>query len=355
VIRVHQLLSGAGPHDAITTEALAFRALFAGWGWGGADHAYRIAPGLVGDITGAEQLRAEPDDVLLMHHSAGWPRLDELLTLPNPKLLLYHNVTPPHWLWEHAPMVAAHCAAGREQLRELVPAVDVAAADSAFNAAELTELGAERTEVIPLLVALDALGEAVPEPAGPPTVLFVGRLSPHKRQDELIRAFALYRRYREPQARLSLVGDPISADFELLLRHLAESLAPGAVSIETGIPAGELGARYRAAHVFACMSEHEGFCIPLLEAFHFGVPVMGRPAGAVPEVVGDAGILVPDRDPAVVAELMHLLVTDGELRAELRRRGRARLTLYEPAAIGARLRNAVEAALRGAAAPPARP
>ncbi|HWF54499.1 MAG TPA: glycosyltransferase family 4 protein [Solirubrobacteraceae bacterium] len=349
MIRVHQLLSGAGPHDAITTEALAFRALFAAWGWGGADHAYRIAPGLGGGIAPAERLRADPGDVLLLHHSAGWPRLGELLALPNRKLLLYHNVTPPGLLWEHAPVVAAHCAAGREQLAELVAAVDVAAADSAFNAAELTQLGAERPEVIPLLIALDALGPgrdgSAPDPPAPPTVMFVGRLSPHKGQEPLIRAFAQYRRHRAPEARLSLVGDPISAGYEQFLRRLADTLAPGAVSIESGLPAGELGGRYRAAHVFACLSEHEGFCIPLLEAFHFGVPVIARAAGAVPEVLGDAGILVEDRDPAVIAELLHLVAGDVELRTELRRRAQRRLGRYEPGPIGERLRAAVEATL----------
>ncbi len=348
MIRVHQLLSGAGPHDAITTEALVFRGLFSAWGWGGEDYAYRIAPGLEAGITDALRLRPEPGDVLLLHHSAGWPRLDELMALPNPKLLLYHNVTPPHWLWEHAPMVAAHCAAGREQLHELVGAVQLAAADSAFNAGELAELGATRTAVIPLLIELDRLGPAAPrapEVTGAPTVLFVGRLSPHKRQDELIRTFALYRRYRAPDARLVLVGDPISDSYGALLARLARSLAPGAVRIETGLSPNELGDRFRAADAFVCLSEHEGFCIPLLEAFHFGLPVIARPAGAIPEVVGDAGLLVADADPAVVAELLHLVLGDAELRSELRRRGRARLSDFQPDVIAGRLRAAVEAAL----------
>jgi glycosyltransferase involved in cell wall biosynthesis len=133
--------------------------------------------------------------------------------------------------------------------------------------------------------------------------------------------------------------------FGELLANLAENLAPGAVSIESGLTAAALGDRYRAAHAFVCLSEHEGFCIPLLEAFHFGVPVIARPACAVPEVVGDAALLVDDPDPAVVAELLHLAIGDPELRAELGRRGRARLSEYEPAAIAARLRTAVEATL----------
>lgn len=344
---VSQVMSGAGPFDAITTEALTFRSYFRRWGWGGADHAFRIAPGCDGALSPAAGLQPAPEDVLLIHHSAGWPRLGQLMALPNPKLLLYHNVTPAGWLWEHAPVLAAHCAAGREQLAELVAVVDVAAADSAFNAAELRTLGAERTEVIPLLVDRDKLGPAAAVPTGPPTVLFVGRLSPHKRQDEVIRAFALYRRHRVPEARLMLIGDPVSGRYVQTLRALADELAPGAVTIETGLSEAELGDRYRAAHVFLCLSEHEGFCVPLLESFHFGVPVVARPAGAVPEVAGDAALLVDDPDLAVVAELVHLAVSDAELRAELRRRGDVRLEEYAPERVAARLRAAVEATANG--------
>ena len=346
-MRIHQLLSGAGPHDAITSEAVSFRARFREWGWEGRDYAVHVAPGLNGHIRPLGRFKPRPDDVLLIHHSAGAPRLRELLALPNRKLLLYHNVTPAPWFWEHAPNVAVQCAVGREQLPALVRAVDLAAADSHFNATELENLGATRTAVIPLLVDYERLGAPPAEPSGPsgpPTVLFVGRLSPHKHQDEVIRAFALYRRHRAPDARLMLVGDPISSRYLDLLRSLAETLAPGAVSIESGLASAELGERYRAAHVFLCLSAHEGFCIPVLEAFSQGLPVIARPAGAIPETTGDAAILVDDLDLAVVGELVHLAVTDAELRAELRRRGEARLALYSPDQIADRLREAVEAA-----------
>jgi glycosyltransferase involved in cell wall biosynthesis len=178
-------------------------------------------------------------------------------------------------------------------------------------------------------------------------VIFVGRLSPHKRQEDVIEVFALYRRHRAPDARLVLVGDPLSVGYAERLRELADAAAPGAVTIESGLDPAALGARYRSAHAFLCLSAHEGFCIPLLEAFHFGVPVIARPAGAVPETVGDAGLLVEDSDPAVIAELLHLVVTDGALRAELARRGRARLGAYSPDVVAGRLRTAVEAAAAG--------
>jgi glycosyltransferase involved in cell wall biosynthesis len=160
-------------------------------------------------------------------------------------------------------------------------------------------------------------------------VLFVGRLAPHKRQDEVIRTFALLRRHRVPEARLRLVGVPMSPSFLGALQGLAERLAPGAVTIESGLPAAALYDRYRAAHAFLCLSEHEGFCIPLLEAFHFGVPVVARDAGAVAEVVGDAAVVVDGTDSLdTVAEALALVVGDAELRAELRRRGESRLNAY---------------------------
>jgi glycosyltransferase involved in cell wall biosynthesis len=351
-MRVHQLLSGAGPHDAITNEAVSFRARFTQWGWDGRDYAGHVAPGLNGHIRMLKRFKPKPDDILLLHHSAGAPRLRELLSLPNRKLLLYHNVTPAWWFWEHAPNVAVQCAVGREQLPALVRGVEVAAADSAFNASELEALGATRTAVIPLLVDYGRLGPpAAAPPPSPPTILFVGRLSPHKHQDEVIRAFSHYRRHRAADARLILVGDPISSRYLEALRNLAETLAPGAVSIESGLSNAELGDRYRAAHVFLCLSAHEGFCIPVLEAFSQGVPVIARGAGAIPETTGDAAILVEDSDLAVVSELIHLAVTDAELRAELRRRGQARLALYSPGQVAERLREAVEAAAFGPARP----
>lgn len=352
---VHQLLSGAGPHDAITTEAGVFRAHFTAWGWGGEDHAYRIHPRLDAPIQPAAALTPAPDDVVLLHHSAGWPRLDDVLTLPGRKLLLYHNVTPAAWFWVDVPGLAAHCQLGRDQLTALVAAADATAADSAFNAGELAAYGAANTVVVHLLLDRARLGAGDPVVTGTARrtagihVLFVGRLSPHKRQDEVIRAFGLYRRVHDPAAVLTLVGDPIGERYVEELRALADRYAPGAVTIESGLSEAELAARYRGADVFLCLSEHEGFCIPLLEAFSFGVPVIARPAGAIPEVAGDAALLVPDADPVVVAELIALLAEDAPLAQELIRRGSERLRAFAPEAIAPRLAAAVRAAERVAA------
>jgi glycosyltransferase involved in cell wall biosynthesis len=344
---VHQILSGAGPVDAVTSQALAYRRLFAGWGWGGGDHAVSIDPRLRRGVAPLKALDPRPDDVLLLHYSAYAPKLRAVLDLPNPKLLQYHNVTPASWFWDFEPTIAVHCSLGRRELPDFVAGVDLAAAVSHFNAAELVAAGAERTAVIPILFTPSEPAGDLGSPPGPPTILFVGRLTPHKRQDELIGAFSLYRRHRRPDARLVLVGEPLSERYGASLVELAERLAPGAVTFHRGLAPVDLWRCYREAHVFACLSAHEGFCVPLLEAFHFGVPVIGRPSGGVAEVAGDAALLTDDPDLGLLAELIHLAVEDPELGAELRARGRRRLADYAPEATAAKLRAAVESVGRG--------
>ena len=292
------------------------------------------------------KLEPGPADVLLFHYSAYAPRLLDQLARPQRKLLVSHNITPARWFWEYEPMTAVQCTIGREQLPRFASGVELAAGVSAYNARELAEAGARETAVVPILFDGSRLGARGGEPSGPPTVLFVGRITPHKRHDLLIRAFAMWRRERAPDARLVLVGEPLTPLFGDAVRDMAERLAPGAVTIESMLSAEDLADRWRSAHAFLCLSEHEGFCIPLLEAFHFGVPVVARAAGGVPEVAGDAALLFEagDEEPdlAVVAEMLHLAVTDAELRAELRARGERRLEAFAFERSAAKLREAVE-------------
>jgi len=299
-------------------------------------------------IAGMPGFAPAPGDVLVLHYSAYAPRLRPLLDLPNPKLLVFHNVTPARWLWAYDAMLAVQCAVGRGQLGEFASRVDLACGVSEYNTRELEDAGARRTEVLPLLVDPSRLGPArTPAVVPEPTLLFVGRLVPHKRHDELIRALALLRAGSVPGARLVCIGEPLSAAYRASLVALGEELAPGAVTWESGLSGSELAARYRSAGAFLCLSEHEGFCIPLLEAFHFGLPVVARAAGAVPEVAGEAALLLGSEDDALVAaEAASVVLADAGLREELRARGRRRLEAYRPEDTARALRAAVESVTR---------
>jgi glycosyltransferase involved in cell wall biosynthesis len=331
-MRIDQVLCAAGPVDAVTNQALAYRALFRRWGWTGQDYAPVQAPGMArGAVRGLHELPAAASTPLVIHYS-GYARGLERVVAQRPRsLLVSHNVTPPDYFWSTDPAEAVRCHLASVQLATLAGAVGALAGVSQFNAGELTDLSGRQAAVIPVLFDRRPLGPAEGSQDGgaAPTILFVGRLVPHKRQDLIIGAFARFVA-GAPDARLVLVGTPLSAGYAAQLAALARRLAPGAVTFAAGISAAELRDHYRAADAFLCLSEHEGFCIPLLEAFHFGVPVVARDAGAVREVVGEAGVLVDGGDgPATVAELLRIVVSDSELRDELAERGGRRLMEYD--------------------------
>jgi glycosyltransferase involved in cell wall biosynthesis len=345
-MKVTQVLCAAGPVDAVTNQGLACRALFDSWGWSGRDYSAVIAPGMgKGAMRPLSELRPANGELLVLHYSGYARGLEPLFSSRRRSLLISHNITPAHYFWAQQPVEGVRCELARDQLATLAAEVGAVAAVSAFNASELQALSGRAPAVIPVLfdrAELPAAGRRPPE--GPPTVVFVGRLAPHKRQDLVIRAFARYREL-EPDARLVLVGVPMTPDYGAHLARLAGELAPGAVTFESGISREQLAERYRSAHAFLCLSEHEGFCIPLLEAFHFGVPVIARDEGAVGEVVGDAGVLLDAADGLdVVAEVLRIVVGDAELQGVLRERGERRLERFSYARTAELLRSAVSGA-----------
>jgi glycosyltransferase involved in cell wall biosynthesis len=340
VTRVHQVLSGAGPVDAVTTQAFEYRSAFRDWGMEGDIHAAAIEPAVRAQVQPLSELRAGPDDLLLFHYSAYAPALEPLLEWPQRKLLVYHNVTPAEWLWEWQPHVATLCALGRDHLPRWARAVDVAAAVSEFNAGELRAAGAHDARVVPIVFhprRVRAGGGEAPSTR----LLFVGRLAPHKRPDLVLRTFELYRSACSETARLEMVGEPVSPAYERELRALA---GPG-VTIHGRLEQDALNELWRDASVFITLSEHEGFCVPLLEAFATETPVIARPVGGMREVGGNAVLWAADHDLAVIAEMVDLAVRDGGLRATLVERGRAQLDEYAPEVALAALREAVDAAL----------
>ncbi|MFL5823896.1 MAG: glycosyltransferase [Solirubrobacteraceae bacterium] len=350
-MKVSQVLSAAGAVDAVTNQALAWSQHFQRWGWGGEVFSARPPVGMRRhQIRPLEDL--DPTEgILLLHYSGFGRNLERLVNGSSTTLLLSHNVTPSEWFWVHEPLEGVNCKLGRDQLYELAEGANRLAGVSDYNAQELREVTGREADVIPVLFDRARLGPASdgdrspatsPSAVSSPTVLFVGRLAPHKRQDLVIRAFAEYRE-AVPEARLVLVGHPLSPAYGRHLAELAEELAPGGVQFEDGIPQADLADRYREADAFLCLSEHEGFCIPLLEAFHFGVPVVARDTAAVGEVAGDAGILVEGDDGlGTIAHLLRIVSEDAELAAELRARGERRLALYDQARTTELMRQTLE-------------
>jgi len=286
--------------------------------------------------------RARPGDILLYQLSTASPVAEFLLTRPERVVLDYHNITPSRFYdgWEDH--TSAKVALARVQMAELAPVAVLGIADSAFNAAELTRFGCRATSVIPLLAGIDD-HRATVDPAerdrlaaehGDATVLlFVGRISPNKTQHHLVETLWLYRRWYDPRARLHLVGPAFTDRYVEAVFALAEELGVAdAVRHGEDLTDAELAAWYADADVFVCLSEHEGFCIPLLEAMRAGLPIVAHAAGAVPETLGDAGVLLDSNRPAVVAAAVHRVCSDPVLAGRLSAAGHRRLAAFAPAA-----------------------
>ncbi len=274
------------------------------------------------------------DHVLIVRHSLGDEGADAIAALPAPKLLWYHNITPAHLLAAD-PALARLADLGRAQLDVWRPRVRAAFADSAFNARELARHGFERVGVAQYLFDVASLrrraAAASPRDEGAPfTILFVGRILPSKGQAELVEAYGLFRQQVGFPCRLVLVGRPFgaAAAYEDEIARRADAHGVGGEIVRAGgVDDATLDAWYARADLYASMSRHEGFGVPLAEAMAHGVPIVAHAAGAIADTLGDAGLVV-EGGPDAMAAAMRALATDPARRASLRARGDARLDAF---------------------------
>ena len=285
---------------------------------------------------------SSPDQLLIVHYSIGFPELDEVLALPEKKILVYHNITPPEFFENLSPILAQHCRDGREALLKFKGKIDLAVGDSEHNVLELEQMGFDGGVSIPILLDFDKFAvapdrEILAKYKKPGWVnwLFVGRVFPNKKQEDIIKAFYYYKKYICPSSRLILVGSykdmPLYHEY---LLYFADYLGLRDDVILTGsVSESELAAYYQSADLFVCMSEHEGFCVPLIEAIHAGIPVMAFESSAVPETLGDTGVLIKEKRFPEIAELARYILENKPLRDRIVEEQKTRLQVYSSTAV----------------------
>lgn len=279
-----------------------------------------------------------PQDVLIYHYSRGWDSGLTLLRNLNCRTVVrYHNVTPPQFFVRYNSELAAMCLAGREQLKPISRAAcDRYLSASAYNMRELVAEGAPESDsfVVPPFHHIDRLNSVEADQDvlqryadGKVNVCMVGRVAPNKAHPALLEAFAAYHHDYNSESRLLIVGKEETRlkNYSALLREIANRLkARGAVIFTGEVSEEALKAYYQSAHAFMMTSEHEGFCVPLVEAMAMGVPVVAYSSSAIPETVADAGIVWPDRDPYLLAESINSVTTNESISAALSAKGRRR-------------------------------
>jgi glycosyltransferase involved in cell wall biosynthesis len=348
-VALHHLLSDFAAGDALGTITLRFRDISRELGFRSEVFSNVIDPRIAADARHASELEAalQPGDAVVYHLSIGSPVARLFERLPARKLIYYQNITPAAYYRGVNERVVARLEQAREDTRRLAPQAELVMAPTRFNLAEVSAAGARRTALVPSPLPVSRLRPRPARPRGDPVLLFVGRIAPNKGHADLLRVLAAVRATSQPRARLVVVGH--SLDTEPYLRGLWRLAADLGVADAVDMPGGrlglgdaELGDRYASSSVFLCMSEHEGICVPVVEAMSFEVPVVAYAAGAVPETVGDAGIMLDTRDPLVWAGVVDRVLSDGELRRRLTAAGRRRSEQIRSAPIAGMLRDALD-------------
>ncbi len=322
---IHQITAGFAEGDAISQEAVAIREICRKLGCASEIYAppQCIAPDSTGRAHPLDDFRPSPDDVVILHYSIASEATDTFLRVPGKRVMLYHNITPAEFYRPFDSEIAAQLSHAREMLPLVARSADAIWADSEFNASELRTTCGLKAKVFPLIFSPRTL-DVPPDPvlmsrfAGEwKNVLFVGRIAPNKRIEDLIEAFAWFHRNVQPLSRLLIAGSDRSAPAYFgMLRMYALELDLDAIQFVRFVSPAGLAACYKAAHLFVTASRHEGYCLPLLEAMHMGVPVIAHAVGGVPEAMGCGGIMYESISNKQLGALIAEALCNKELRDE---------------------------------------
>jgi len=323
---VHQVLATLGYGDAIGNEVIGIRKalhlagfesdIFVETSDPRVDHLCRDYRDLI-DIS-------HPDNILIHHFSIGSRASRVAYALPDRMVLIYHNITPPeYFVGVHKDLVQL-CYSGRRELRAYPARCDLALGDSEFNKEELEALGFSRTGVLPVVPDFTHLDQTPDHTLVSEfdddklNILFVGRMIPNKRIEDVIRFYHAYKVKYGRNARLLLVGSYSGFESYLAsLHHLINNLGISDVHIFGHVSNAELTACYDLADLFLSASEHEGFCVPLVEAFYKQLPVLAYDAAAVSSTLDGAGVLYKNKDPRHVASIINTVLSDVDIQGDI--------------------------------------
>jgi glycosyltransferase involved in cell wall biosynthesis len=279
-----------------------------------------------------------PASLKILHFAIPSELTDFFLKIKSKKVMIYHNITPSHFFTDFSEDLVRFTNVGRKHLERLTGCFDLSIADSTYNANELIELKYKDVKVSPLMI--DLTDYEAPHSEGfynllkdeRKNILFVGRISPNKKIEDLIKVLFFYKKYLSPSIRLIVAGNTRTLPkYFYAVRDLASRFHLTAEDIVfTGhIPFEELLSVYRLGDVFLSMSEHEGFCLPLIESSYFRVPVVAFDAGAVAETLDGSGILFNEKKPDIVAGLVERVLYDDGLRKTLKDLQAKRIVKYK--------------------------
>ena len=325
-MNIHQFATSLSYGDAISDEMMEIQSALRCEGHSSEIFIRFFEPRMAEHIHDYRDYRrfSSPDNVVLFHFSIGSPVSKMFFRIPDKKVMIYHNITPYTYFLDYHRILTRECYKGRLELKKFADRVDLALGDSEFNRKELEEVGYASTGVLPLLLNFEKFEGRADETirliygGGKTTILFVGRVIPNKKFEDVIRAFYFYQKYYNPNSQLILAGDYRGMErYFGALQDLMGRIEVKDVHFTGHVDFSELLAYFQLADIYLSMSEHEGFGVPLLESFHLGIPVIAYDAGAVEETMNGGGILLREKSFPRTAALIDRIVRDGDFRKRI--------------------------------------
>lgn len=340
-MKIYQIVPTLNFGDAIGNDAIAIKHVIEDMGITAFICSQSISPKIKenGVIPLDRMPKVNDDDIVIYHMGSGGETNALTASMNCRKIMRYHNITPPEFFALDNPVFAEDCRKGLEDMNNVMKGrFNAHIAVSEFNKSNMIEMGypPESIDVIPIIFPFGDYRKTPDEAMvrklsdGVVNIVFVGRIAPNKKHGDLVRSFAYYKKHVNPNSRLILAGSGNTDGiyYNDLMEYISalrvqDVVFPGHISFE------EILAIYKTAHVFLCMSEHEGFCVPLLEAMTFDVPIIAYDSCAVPETLGGSGIVTETKDPAFIAKVIDRIVSDNELRSMVIDSQRERLRRFD--------------------------
>jgi glycosyltransferase involved in cell wall biosynthesis len=337
-MKVHQFLTSYSYGDAIGNEAFEIREYLRSKGIESDIFALYYHPRYADQIINYRDYDrfSDPENIIIFHFSIGSPVTKKFLRVPDRKVIIYHNITPHHFFLDYHRILTKDCYKGRLELKSLKGQVDLALGDSIYNEKEMKELGFAKTGVLPLVMnfakfdrpVVPVLDELFND--GKTNILYVGRILPNKKIEDVVKIYHLYQQQFNPKSRLFLIGEYRGFERYLYaLQDLISRLGVKNVHISGHIPNEELISYFKLSHLYLHMSEHEGFCAPVPESFYLNLPVVAFNGGAVKETMNNGGVLVYHKKHLRIAALLDQILTDPSLKERVLKSQQKALKKYQ--------------------------
>ena len=335
-MKIIQVMPTVSFGDAVSNDARAISKVISEMGYKTGIYAENIDPKIKDpDVNKIAKLpKIADDDIVIFNHSTGTDICYNLPEMNGRKMMIYHNITPPHFFEPYNPVAATLTKKGYEGTKYLSDKIEYVMAVSRYNGEDLKAMGYNCPMYVrPILIPFEDYekepdADVIKQYSGDgyTNIVFVGRIAPNKKQEDVIRAFAYYKKHINNKSRLIIVGNDGGMErYSKCLKSYAEALMVEDVIFTGQISFKAILAFYKVADVFLCMSEHEGFCVPLVEAMFFDVPIIAYDSSAIADTLGGSGVLIKDKDPVFVSMLIDRIVKDKELREQIVAKQRERL------------------------------